>query len=113
MECTESRDGNVLVAAINGRIDGTSAPAMETAVLDLVQDTDGAVICDMAGTPYISSAGLRSTLIIAKKLAVKGVKFMVCNLGDQPETVFRESGFHKIIKSAETLEAALAKVRDA
>ncbi|MDE0345837.1 MAG: STAS domain-containing protein [Boseongicola sp.] len=113
MECKESRDGNVLVAAISGRIDGTSAPTMETAVLDLVQDSDEAVICDMTDMPYVSSAGLRSTLIIAKKLAVKGVKFMVCNLGDQPATVFRESGFHKIINNAETLEAALAKVREA
>ena len=57
----------------------------------------GAVILDMENLSYISSAGLRSILLIAKGLQKRNSQFAVCALQDAIGEVFRIVGFDKIV----------------
>ena len=100
--------GNVLVAEVEGRIDGVTAREFESAVTSAIPEGGGPVVCDLASVSYVSSAGLRSILVIAKRLSKTDASFSVCGLNGSVAEVFRVSGFDKIIKTHESREDAIA-----
>ena len=59
---------------------------------------------------YISSAGLRVILIIARSLQGENRKFAVCSLVGPVREVFEISGFDKIIQTHDTQAKAVAAV---
>jgi anti-anti-sigma factor len=106
MDITEERHGQTLVMAVNGRIDALAAKAFETTVLTPVQTGEAALLLDLGGLTYISSAGLRVILLAAKQQKAKDAKFALCNLRDEVRDVFEISGFAKILDIHPSREAA-------
>lgn len=106
MKCTEERDGGVVTAVLEGRIDAGSAPASHAAILSLVKTTDRALVIDLEGVPYLSSAGLRSALIIARRMGERSVPVVFCHLTEKVAAVFSESGFDRILTVVADREAA-------
>ncbi len=101
-------DGQVVIAEIDGRIDGSSAREFEDRVTSSFPDEDNVLICDLTGVSYVSSAGLRAVLLIAKRLSKRNAAFSVCGLSEPVAEVFRISGFDRIIRVHENRKAALA-----
>ena len=66
MQVTTSQLENKTLFAIDGRIDATTAGDLEKEILVKAQDAAEAVLVDFAEVEYISSAGLRSMLKLAK-----------------------------------------------
>ena len=60
MTINKTEDGTTLVLALEGRLDTTTAPELE-AVLKESLNGVGALVLDMEGLVYLSSAGLRVT----------------------------------------------------
>ena len=87
--------GNILVA--KGRIDSATAAEFEKKVMTTLEQTDQAVIVDLAGVGYISSAGLRVVLMAAKRCNAARRGFALCGLNDNVREVFRMSGFDRIL----------------
>lgn len=106
MQIAEHREGATTVAALEGRLDTATAPATEEKLLSLLDG--GALIADMSGVRYVSSAGLRVLLKAAKQARTKGVGFSVCGLQPAVREVFEISGFDKIIPLHGTRAEALA-----
>lgn len=101
-------DGQIVIAEINGRIDGTTVDEFEGAVTSAIPDENRDVICDFSGVTYVSSAGLRAILIIAKRFSKQSTMFSICGLSEPVAEVFRISGFNKIIRIYKSREDALA-----
>jgi anti-anti-sigma factor len=59
MEITARRTGEQLVLSLAGRMDGTGAQQAAAAIQHHLNDHDTAVIFDLGGVDYLSSAGLR------------------------------------------------------
>ena len=97
MEVTTENDNRTLIAKAGGRIDGTNAADFENAMQDAIAGSEGAVVLDCEELSYISSAGLRAILRIAKDLKARPVKFVLCSLSEPIREVFQISGFDKII----------------
>lgn len=97
MKISHEREERALVAQVTGRIDGSNALEFEKALKDIISDDDRAVILDFDELSYISSAGLRVILLIAKTLRKKETKFAICALSDPISEVFQISGFDQII----------------
>lgn len=97
MDITSRRSDDALIVSADGRVDGANARKFQKAVENVITDGDRAVILDMANLSYISSAGLRSILLIAKGLQKQSAKFAVCALQDPIREVFRIVGFDKIV----------------
>lgn len=97
MDVTSQRTGGVLVVSVEGRVDGANARKFQKAVEIVIEDSDRAVVLDMENLSYISSAGLRSILLIAKGLQKRDSRFAVCSLQDAISEVFRIVGFDKIV----------------
>ncbi len=108
MEITSRKVADKTVACISGRLDAVSAPEFQNALLALIDQGATALLLDFAGVDYISSAGLRSILVVAKKLRTGKGELSVAMLQDTVKEVFEISGFSSILPVFDTVESALS-----
>ena len=107
MEINRSEmDGSIIFTPI-GRIDSRTAAEFETELLSAISSGEESVIIDFSQLNFMSSAGLRVVLIVAKRLKKNGF-FALCGMSDTIREVFDVSGFSKILTVVEDLDAALA-----
>ena len=78
-----------------GRLDTTTAPALQKTITDDLQDTRNLVL-DLKSLEYISSAGLRVLLSAQKKFQKLGY-MKVTNVGEEIMSVFEMTGFADIL----------------
>ena len=95
------------VLRASGRLDGTATADFEKTVLDAMAAAGkGRVVIDMLGVDYVSSAGLRSLLLAAKRAKGSGQAFSVAALSPSVREVFEISGFGSIIPTHARVEDA-------
>lgn len=95
MTINKKENGTELELAPVGRLDTSTAPQLET---EIMQSIDGvtALILDFAGLEYISSAGLR-VLIAAQKIMNKQGSMVVRHANNTIMEVFEITGFSEIL----------------
>ena len=71
MEINTEQKGGVLVAMTVDRVDGSNAREFQEALQAVIQDDGNAFLLDMEQLTYISSAGLRVILLIARTLQAR------------------------------------------
>ncbi|ABQ67855.1 anti-sigma-factor antagonist [Rhizorhabdus wittichii RW1] len=103
-----SRDGTLVISAA-GRIDSTTAGELEAVLPARVRD-HGAVVVDLSGVPYVSSAGLRVLLIGAKGAKAAGHRLVITGVAPAVREVFDISGFSKIFAIEADVDAAIASL---
>ena len=111
MEISGEHAGDVLVLAPEGRIDGSNSADFQSAVMERIDEGSESVLLDFSGISYISSAGLRAVLILAKKLNQVNGKFGLCSMTQSVRSVFEVSGFVKIIDVHPGRDDALAAMQ--
>jgi len=92
------------------RIDSLSSREVETTLQAVLAGGARNVICDFAATKYISSAGLRVLLVIAKELTKAGGRLvLVCAKTGYVYEVLETAGFTSMIPTfGSVTEAAQA-----
>jgi anti-sigma B factor antagonist len=108
MELHTSRQGTFTVIKVRGRLDTLSGPEFEKKLSECMDQGELTFIVDMEGLEYISSAGLRSILLVAKKLKSRKGSMAFCSLTPMVAKVFSLSNFTSIFALHDSLEAALA-----
>lgn len=83
------------IIEIVGRLDTTTAPALEKTINEDIGDTKNLVL-DIKGVEYISSAGLRVLLGAQKKMQKIG-SMKVINVCEAVMEVFEMTGFADIL----------------
>ena len=89
------KNAETAVIAIDGRLDTTTAPALEKAICEDIGDAKNLVL-DMKAVQYISSAGLRVLLGAQKKMQKIG-SMKVINVCEAVMDVFEMTGFADIL----------------
>ena len=102
------REGHILVVKTDARIDGTNAREFQDDLQAAIEDTDSTVILNFEDLAYISSAGIRVILTVAKTLQRREGVIALCSLSDALREIFEISGFDKIIDIHPTLADARA-----
>ncbi len=97
-----------LVIALEGRVDANTMRRFERAIEVVRKACDLAMILDCRNLDYISSAGLRVVLALAKSLRQQGAELGICSVTDEVRRVFNVSGFDQIIPVRDTQAEALA-----
>jgi stage II sporulation protein AA (anti-sigma F factor antagonist) len=110
MEIQEGRSGDVLVVTPRGRVDSTTSGDLEQRLLDLLGSGQRRLVLDLAGIEYISSAGLRVLLVVAKRLKTAQGDLVLCALTPAVRQVFELAGFLSIFQLEDSREAALARL---
>ena len=100
----------VLILNISGRIDGSNAFEFQNKVEESVVEGNTAVVLDLTDLVYISSAGLRVILLLAKNLKSQKVKLVMCSVIGPVKDVFTISGFNAIIPTYDTKAGALSAI---
>ena len=89
------RSAEATVIGITGRLDTTTAPALDKTISDDLGDTVNLVL-DLKGLEYISSAGLRVLLGAQKKMQKIG-SMKVINVCEAVMEVLDMTGFADIL----------------
>ncbi len=98
MEIKElKRENDLLTATLSGRMDAITAAEFTNQLESWIVEGRKSFIIDCGQLDYISSAGLRAILIIAKKVRGLDGKLQLAALQESVQTVFEISGFDKII----------------
>lgn len=88
-----SKEGNGTVVQLQGKVDATSAPSVEQALVGVIDQGEKRLVLDCAGLDFISSAGLRSLLLAVKKMKAAGGGISLAALQPNVKEVFDISGF--------------------
>ena len=89
------KNAEATVIEVVGRLDTTSAPALEKAINEDIGDAKNLVL-DLKGVQYISSAGLRVLLGAQKKMQKIG-SMKVTNVCEAVMEVLEMTGFADIL----------------
>ncbi|BBD07286.1 STAS domain-containing protein [Desulfovibrio ferrophilus] len=104
MKIDNEQRGSCTLISVSGRLDVVSAPEFQKACVELAEQGNGQMAVDLGGLEYISSAGLRSVLFLAKKLKGSGGELKFCGLTGMVEEVFRVSGFYSMFTIVPTAD---------
>lgn len=95
MTINKNLNGSELTLGLEGRLDTTTAPELETVIQNELSDVKELVF-DFKNLEYISSAGLR-VLLSAQKIMNKNGKMKIINVNDMITEIFEVTGFIDIL----------------
>lgn len=107
MQFESKAHGDITLITVTGRIDAVNVPKFEEKCSILLENGMLRAVIDLSGLEYISSAGLRGILSIAKLLRSKHGDISFCGLKGMVQEVFSISGFIPMFPVYSTVEEAL------
>ena len=107
METTTRDVAGCTVIGVKGRLDAETATCFEDHCSTLINEGRRRVVLDLGELSYVSSAGLRAILAIAKRLKQGGGGLAVASLTPMVSEVFAIAGFDRLLPVAPTIEDAV------
>ena len=108
MEARSERREGVLVFFVTGRLDAFGAQQLEAWVREGLHDDDRELVIDMAGSPYLSSGGIRVFNSLKKELKRRNGSFALTSVTEYPKKVLEMAGFTSVFGLYPTTEDAVA-----
>lgn len=93
MDLQEERIGGTALLVPKGRVDSGTAPALGDRLATMLGDPIDALVLDLSGLEYISSAGFRALLIANRTAQSRSVALHLCGLSDKLRELFDLAGF--------------------
>jgi anti-anti-sigma factor len=112
MKIHDTQHGGSLIVAPSGRVDSSSSSELERVLVGHAGSGETRIVVDLAEVEYISSAGLRVLLMVAKKLQEAKGRLVLCAMPESVRLVFELAGFLPIFAIEPTREAALLRVAE-
>ena len=107
MTINEAHEAGVVVVSPHGRIDSTTSAILERHLQGLAAAGHTRVVVDFSGVDYISSAGLRVLLALAKRGRDQKGRVALFGLNDSVRQVFELAGFVALFTIAPTRAEAV------
>lgn len=104
MEITVSQQNDVMVIAVQGRLDTDGSTELEDWKDKNLDPPDCDVIMDFSRLDYISSAGLRTLLNLSKLIKKHSYTFSICSAQAHVKEVLEISGFDTFIPLYRTVD---------
>jgi anti-sigma B factor antagonist len=111
MKILETRVEDVLVLRPEGRLDGVTCGDVDARFATIAGEIDGPVVVDCGGLEFVSSAGLRSILVLGKRQRAAGRGFTLASPAPAVREIFDLSGFATLFKMHPDCDTAVASVR--
>ena len=109
MTVTVERDDDLKIIALNGELQATNADSVRDEVIALIDKKP--MIISMEKCSYVSSAGLRALLMIAKTAKARKVKVIYAATTEEVTDVLKMTGFIKMLRCVETVAEAEKELR--
>lgn len=99
-------DSAVVICA-EGQMNSGNASEIELDLLSQLDKGEHRIVLDLSLVGYVSSAGLRVVLLLAKRLKQVQGKLVLCGLQSRVREVFDISGFLAVLTVVDTREDAV------
>jgi len=107
MQISVKTTNDVKVLAFEGRLDTQTSPDAERQLTRLIEEGGTKILVNLEKLDYISSAGLRVLLVVAKQLKTTDGELRICSLNEVVKEVFDISGFDRILTISTSESEAL------
>ena len=107
LEIRQEESGTVRVLVLDGRLDTETAADLELTLQDLLGAGERHFLLELTRIGYVSSAGLRVLLSLAKQLDGGKGSLRLCGLSPAVRQVFDVAGFTKLFAIFPNRDAAL------
>jgi anti-anti-sigma factor len=104
MKIEKNMQNNLCVVRVTGRLDATTAPELDQEALGIIEQGNHKIVFDLTHLEYVSSAGLRIFLVVAKKLKVLNGELSLAGLQGNIKEVIEISGFPSILPCYDNME---------
>ena len=108
MNMSESKQGNITILQPQGKLNAITSPEMDTHLAGLIEGGTRQIVIDLAGLDYVSSAGLRVFLSVAKSLQHVAGKLTLASPSPQVQQMLDIAGFGNVLSIYKTLNEAIA-----
>jgi len=105
MELSMKEEKGLTIIKVAGRLDTVTAASFEEQCLDWLNQEKTSLVLDFSTLEYVSSAGLRSVLVVGKKSKASGGSLAICGLTGLVQEVFAMSGFDSFFPNYDSVEA--------
>jgi len=107
MQISVKTTNEVKVLAFEGRLDTQTSPDAQQQLTRLIEEGATKILVNLEKVDYISSAGLRVLLVVAKQLKATDGELRICSLNEVVKEVFDISGFDMILPISASESEAL------
>lgn len=111
MQITTTNEAGASVIRVEGSMDAISVAEFDAEWKKVIEEGGTRVVVEMSGLEYISSAGLRGILMLAKTTKMKGVALAFAGMRDMVSDMFKLSGFLTILSVHPDVPSALAALK--
>lgn len=112
MDLSWDREAGMLIATLSGRIDSANSMDCYEKLKSGIGSSEQSLLLNMAGVTYLSSAGLRVLLMLARKFTDPEKIFAVTEVADHINEVINVSGFTRIIPVYRSRSEAVEAITD-
>ena len=113
MNVTTRRFANAVVLRVEGRLDQDTCVDFTTDLMKVVDSAaadGGAVVLDLSGLEYVSSAGLRCFMLASRQAKAHQARIAVAALQPMVSEIFEISHFNLVFQVFPTVREALGAV---
>ncbi|MGC9454493.1 MAG: STAS domain-containing protein [Phycisphaerae bacterium] len=106
VESIEWQQGTAVVQVV-GDIDLNRSPALQDALLKLLDENPSTVVIDLGGVGYMDSSGVASLVKLLSRVRKKGVSLKLAGLTDRVRNIFEITRLDSVFEIHGTREEAL------
>ena len=110
MNITSRLDGDIAVISLEGEIDGKTAPEAQAILLPIIAQ-HGKVVMDLGKVTYMSSAGLRTMLLVYRSAKTTNGTVCLVNLLDPIRETMDATGFLDFFVISDDVASAIATLK--
>ena len=99
---------SISVMTVKGRVDSETAPELDTAFTQLLNDNKNKIVLNLEAVEFLSSAGLRAMVKALKSAQSSGGDVRLASVSKPIEVILRTVGMLQMFKMYATNEEAAA-----
>lgn len=113
MNVVARRYANAIVLRVDGRLDQDTCEAFRAELMPFVESAvseNAALVLDLSGVEYVSSAGLRCFVIASRRMKAAKGRILVADLQPMVAEIFEISHFDALMDVHKTVRDALVAI---
>ena len=99
---------SISIMKVEGRVDSETAPELDTALTELLNENKNKIILNLQSVDFLSSAGLRAMVKALKGAQNSGGDVRLASVSEPIEVILRTVGMMQMFKMHPTDQEAMA-----
>jgi len=110
MKFAVARQEGTLIVTVSGRLSSAVADRFKDQLMAELDQTPAALVVDLSELKFITSTGLRTLILAAKRARGDGYPIHLCGMAETIHEVFEVSGLLRVFAVHPSLAAGMAAV---